>query len=364
MIKKTKGTGGQVAPSAPNITIGKKPKLCFIALHSCTRMAKEACALLKEGYEVHLVTTKIPVEQRWFDSIHVHTHEKQLFNALQQVNADIYQVHNEPTWLVTKTRKMIGNKPLVFDAHDWELLRCNADKAEDLPPWKVENLAVEAHAVNMSDAIVYISDPIQKFMNKRYNFKKPTTVIESWCNEQFTKTPEVMPKKGDVIYQGGLSGNGGGEEWRNYIPIAKAFVDQKIDFHFLGFFQNDKQRKMYEDTGATLHMPVPRPLLIKELAAYKWGIFGTLDKSKNMKWCLPNKLFEYTAAGIPTIAVGYVEEVKKFIRKYKVGIVIDDLNKIELPDPREFKKAIWDLRPHLTMEKQIYKLEELYAQIV
>lgn len=346
----------------------KKPRLCYITHHCCTRVLKEALALLKKGYEIHLVTAMNPIECRWFQSVHLHSTQMQLQNVLRQLEdakaIDIYHVHNEPTRLIYLTRQAIGKKPLIFDAHDWELLRCATQKIESVQPFKLKAVMQEARATELADGIVYISDPIQAYMNKRYNVTKPNIVIQSWCNEEFQNTPEVIPKQGTVVYEGGTDSKELGEEWRNYVPVAEAFAKEKIDFHIYGFYQNDKDRKRYEDTGATLHCPVPRNILVRELAKYQWGVFGTLDKSKNMKWCLPNKLFEYTMAGIPTITVKYCDETAKFVKKHGIGVVLDEFNGAKLPDPREFKENIWKLRPEITMEKQIPKLEELYQQFM
>jgi glycosyltransferase involved in cell wall biosynthesis len=40
------------------------------------------------------------------------------------------------------------------------------------------------------------------------------------------------------------------------------------------------------------------------------------------RYCLPNKLFEYIAAGLPVISSG-LPDLKKFIHTYKVGTAAD-----------------------------------------
>lgn len=61
------------------------------------------------------------------------------------------------------------------------------------------------------------------------------------------------------------------------------------------------------------------------------------DTNQNYRFSLPNKLFDYIAAGIPVIS-GDLPEIKKIVSEYECGLVLSSIT------PEEISKAIVKLR--------------------
>ena len=86
---------------------------------------------------------------------------------------------------------------------------------------------------------------------------------------------------------------------------------------------------------------------------------------------MPNKLFEYMAAGIP-ILVHNAAECADFVRRHKIGIVVEDLSDpVWLADMlgdvkirEECREAVMDLRGQFIMENQVPTILGLYDEVV
>ena len=119
---------------------------------------------------------------------------------------------------------------------------------------------------------------------------------------------------------------------------------------------------------------VPWEELIKYTKAADAGL--SLDKNTNInhRFSLPNKLFDYIAAGIPVIAAN-LPEVSKIVKENKCGIIIPEVS------PDEIVKAIQNLKDNpghlselkrnaviastsINWENESIKVKSLYNSII
>ena len=68
--------------------------------------------------------------------------------------------------------------------------------------------------------------------------------------------------------------------------------------------------------------PVPSSRVVEEAASADVGIWSLPNIAKNFYYALPNKVFEYLAAGLPIIGAHF-PEVKQIVDSYEVGAVFD-----------------------------------------
>ena len=67
--------------------------------------------------------------------------------------------------------------------------------------------------------------------------------------------------------------------------------------------------------------PVPSNRVVAEASTANAGIWALKDLCLNFRCALPNKLFEYLAAGIPLLAAD-LPEARRLVEGYRVGLLL------------------------------------------
>jgi glycosyltransferase involved in cell wall biosynthesis len=80
---------------------------------------------------------------------------------------------------------------------------------------------------------------------------------------------------------------------------------------------------------------------------------------------MPNKLFEYLAAGLPILVYG-ADEVAEFVSKHEVGVVVDKLEDIpkvydEWP---KYKKRVLEKRELFHVDTQAPAIKGVYEKLL
>ncbi len=88
-------------------------------------------------------------------------------------------------------------------------------------------------------------------------------------------------------------------------PLIQEFASRHKNISCLGFIE-------------------PKDLL-RHTQTADFGVIATLRNCLNHEYCLPNKFFEYAAAGVPVLSVGVVE-LKKLIEKYHCGHTFEQVS--------------------------------------
>lgn len=114
------------------------------------------------------------------------------------------------------------------------------------------------------------------------------------------------------------------------------------DFYFKKLVSMCKKRK-----NVSILDPIPMSRLIHQTNTYDIGLFLCPPINFNLKFALPNKLFEYIQAQL-AVAIGPSIEMRKIVEKYKCGIVSSDFK------PETLAKQL----NMLTVEKIMYYKEQ------
>jgi glycosyltransferase involved in cell wall biosynthesis len=119
--------------------------------------------------------------------------------------------------------------------------------------------------------------------------------------------------------------------------------------------------------GMRVMNTLPPAELLRALADYDvgWAAFNTGVNGAHLDTALPNKAFEYLAAGLPIVA-GRHRALACLVDEYRVGIVIDDpgelVGRLRPPDLAELRQRVATQRHRFTVESQIERLVDLYDQ--
>jgi len=346
-------------------------KIAFVSEHNCARVTKQATVLKDLGHEVYLFT--ILQNVRMYDSFeHVviwKDHEN--FDSIIKHYAphiDIFQVHNEPTWHTTRIRELVPDAKIIQDFHDMQYWRMGKENKvhrtkEDIH-WFDEDLSIK-----FSDGFVVPSLRAQKFLKERTN--KPVVFIPSAC-------PEKWNYSGLRHFNGGLVSQGGHTvfnkkdrtlgAWRDYTEIFEALVDHVEVFVYAPNFTaraDDPDMNHYENIGVTAGKANYFELL-PLIASHTWNLVGNWQTEPSPVWefALPNKFWDAVAAGTPSVVIN-CPEAAKIVKKYDIGIVIDEPRQLvkRWNEHQKKRENLLKVRGKLTMEYYIGNLTRLYQKI-
>lgn len=348
-----------------------KPEIAFISEHCCVRVVKEASVLKQLGYKVHLFSSH-PNSISNFDTIHYWNSPYTLERLVELTKSviNIWQIHNEPTWMVSVVRNAAGDSAkVVLDYHDsnyWMM-----DPKETLAMLKSEaSWFHEDIAVQVADAFIVPSLPCKDELSTRTS--KPIAFVP--C-----AAPLSEYRYNDVTFVGGLALQGGhaisgtpvrtpnGERWRDYIELYNSLKGKKQVYAYSPSFltdPGDPVYRAYAATGAKLS-GMNYDQLLNAIGSHEWNMVGNVHKAKVLDYSLPNKFFDSVAAGIPSIVMNYTE-VAKIVKDMDIGIVVDSVDELlaRWGEHKDKRVNLHRRRKELCMENFIQPQCDLYEELM
>jgi hypothetical protein len=345
---------------------GEPLRILLIADHVCIRVIKRLRALKKIGYKIDGLGSKVSYGTEDFDIFSFYHGEKQ-FKAYLTDNKDKYDIldySNEPDFPVSWIKQVTGDSiPIVVDLHDLDSVRRHMIP---LP---------EREMINYSDGLIYVSIPIQDITNKLHQINKPNIVLYSYCNKDIVEYDETkLNERKGITYEGGANPPEDNElnrvfSYRSLYGIIKKLVDMGNETYM--YCGNITAFDTYQPTGVILRPPIMYDKMMAELIKHKYGVlvFNNEDGEKDqVNLTLTNKFFEYTAAGLPSLAC-WCPESMKLVEKWDVGFTFNHIEEIgncsqleeqyltKMDNIKEFNSKVY-------MENYIVKLENLYANLL
>lgn len=228
--------------------------------------------------------------------------------------------------------------PYILLQHDTWTIRAGQESAD-------ERAMIEGAA-----SILFTSEEHVRWMSERYSLPEYRVVHlrPLAADLDFEPLPKLEGKH--IVYAGGIateSMKDGMYGYRAYHDIFRTLIDAGWTVHVYPAWNTTDRTEGYEAIGCVVHEPVAQNALYRELSQYTVGFQGYAETGPQcyVKGCRPNKLWEYLAAGIPT--VGYNTGDGAAIYAGKWGTVARTLkslpgaaeraSKMEIPD--ELRRA-------------------------
>lgn len=260
--------------------------------------------------------------------------------------------------------KKITKAKLVYDAHELESNKNGQTKFSSKAV-----LYIEKRAWPKIDHLITVSSSIIKWYEKNLGVKSNTLILNS---PLFKKDNSVSTKYFHNIYNIPLDELvfvylGGFSHGRGIDYIIEAFSKGNIESHiiFIGYGELKDYIKEFtlKYNNIHLHKPVPHEEVVTLVRNADVGLSLIENISLSDYFCLPNKLFEYSFAGLPVLASDF-PDISKIVLKYKLGKVCnissESINKaikeFELNPP----SRITDNLSELSWESQAEKLRNTY----
>ncbi len=343
--------------------------ILFVQQHPCIRTHKIAEILNRKGVFASIAYIAEPPEEKHpryaglYENCLPFFSIKDLVDYVNASEYDLVHCSNEPDSLTNIM--LTANKPVVHDTHDFMSLNYKADR---------DMMTIEYIANKMSDGLMYVNEYNREIAKEWFDIdERKTVIIEnrpsdmSVCGKRLSKLSSIDHEL-HCVYQGGIHKNP--NYFRYMEEIWLRIAESGVHVHF--YTQADPAYCIsIEQKHPNLHYEgnIDSTELITELTKYDCGLllFKDLpDYQLLLDTALPNKIYEYLAAGLPE-AVGNVRAHREFVERYSVGGYLD-LKK-------DIKEQICEIaqikiddnfieRKQLTMKSQADQLIDFYQKTI
>ncbi len=259
--------------------------------------------------------------------------------------ADLLLVNNEPNWPVAAWRDAAGSRPLVLDVADLQSQRLSGF----IDPY-------EAQALELADAYVFVTEDQHEWAVEQglASPAKPYVLLSNnvLAAEMIDGTP--LPHLGGLVYQGGMDKRGARGGWRDLSSLADALGGQ------LHLYGDAVDYGMWHGTEPEY------ALLIHRLARHDWGFVGSPVPSLAWEKTLPNKIYEYFAAGVPVLVMN-APQCRPFCDA-GMGVYCDSVEDVaeaaRTLEAAPYRRAVLARRGEFTMEAHVGPLAEMLSSLV
>ncbi|PUE63759.1 glycosyltransferase [Arcobacter caeni] len=261
---------------------------------------------------------------------------------------------------------------LVYDTHELETETNGSGRVR-----KKISKFLEKMLIKKADLIFVVSENIADWYRDTYNISRPEVILNApKLNELkktniFRKNLDIKEESIIVLYQGGLS-KGRGVDL--LLESFKSRVDDKVVIVFMGYgeFEEDIKKSSEKANNIFFHPAVAPEVVLNYTSSADIGISFIENTCLSYYYCLPNKLFEYSMAGLPVI-VSNMKEMKELVQKYDIGIIAEEetiesinqaIDKILTLDIEQMKLNARKCAEENSWEKQEVKMINEYKRIL
>ena len=310
---------------------------------------KECITLVKAGYEVHLLVANFPTNQLegiFFHAIDKVTNCSRLERTWRRLNsayylaaslqADIYHFHDPELIPVGMLLQRLGAK-VIYDVHEdtpWEAISLH--KNNPLVGWLKFGIwtILEAIAKKYLDAFICVTPQItQKFPQGKTTMLCNFPLLEE-IDAVANINVDYKSKKNNIIYAGGISEIRAIRE----IVLAMELLPKTLttQLFLLGEFSPPNLKTQIEQLPGWQRIKFlgwqSRNNMVKYLTQARLGLV-IFHPERDHLAALPNKMFEYMAAGLPIIASNF-PLWREIIEEIGCGLLVNPLK------PQEIAQAI------------------------
>lgn len=248
--------------------------------------------------------------------------------SLLRVPADIYHAHDINALPASYIAALIKRKPLIFDAHELPLSDHYGSRRFRL--WR----PLLTLMISRCAGVITVSAPIAYEIQKRYRASNVVLVRNIPTYQKAMRSNRLRQRLGlgsevrIALYQGNLQAVRGLDP----VVLSGAYLERNRVIVFMGkgvgttlsHFECLIKEYGLEDRVKLLP-PVPYTELLDWTASADIGLsVFPLDSDLSIRWCLPNKFFEYMMSGLPILA-SPLEAVAEIIDAYSVGRIVSSL---------------------------------------
>jgi len=339
-------------------------RICFVSNNFCARTRQTMMAVKRAGHEVHAVFNAARVALEFMNeaetlSVWRTDDRRQMVPAIRAIDPDVIHVQDRPHDLMVQVSLAKFNCPIVYDPHDLDSYLTGS-------MWKSEPQALRA-----ADAIVWPSASYMVAASKMHGLTQPSIFVPSMVCSHLFPTKRLARRRNVGVWEGGIVRDAlHPKSPRHYLdqrPFIKAFRDAGMACDVYPVPTDQRIIEAFEAAGAVPFITQPYTRLLWWLTQYDFGWFGQVGNHPQIHGALPNKMFDYIAAGIPVLAIN-AAETAQFVEDNEVGVAIQRPEQAADPKVRErletIRERLWERRHEFTRERACEPLLKLYEWLV
>ncbi|WP_026503802.1 hypothetical protein [Butyrivibrio sp. NC3005] len=355
---------------SPYILSTDTMNILYVQNEACIRTHKIAKGMSDCGYNVYLAYTyNTPIERfKEYASVYkriipIHS-SNDLISLTNSCNFDLIHSSNEPDYLSAALNK--SSVAVVHDCHDLSSLY------KSMTP---EELVMEYIANKYLDGVIYSSNEVREIALKMFkNAYERTFVLENLISKELKPScrfEKLSSKDGKLhaVYEGGVVKNKDSHRFFEEIwqKIAKCNVNihfyTNCDFEYCKYLESLSPYIHYEGNMTSKD-------LANEMSRYDVGLSilnVTFENKKYLESSFPNKIQEYINAGLPVAVGNNIQSQIDFVKRYRVGDLIDFNDDIHSQLSRISKICIDDdnlEKNGLVLEVKVKKLADFYKNCI
>jgi len=261
------------------------------------------------------------------------------FALIRKQPADIFHAHDLSTLPVAWRARVLTRGKLIYDCHEVWLDRNRIPKRSRVN--RAFIWCVERFLSHRADAVLATSESHARMLTKYYHVKPTVIYNASYCQNieptnLLRETLAIPSSKKILLYVGYITYGRGLEK----LVQSLKYLNQEHSLVFMGYsdpgylnslkelIDREKQTDRVYFFG-----PVQFEQVVKYAASANVGLAAIEDCCLSYRYCFPNKVLEYIAAGLP-IAASNLPDIRSVIEKYQIGATFDPSS------PRDIARAI------------------------
>lgn len=295
--------------------------------------------------------------------------------ALKLAVASRSAVYHANDWnalpVAAEAARLTGGK-LVFDAHEYSPLEYENRHFWRLfyAPLVVHMLRKYSHQITASTTV---AEPIAERYGQEFGFR-PILVLNA---PRLVPLSPKLPGNDDIrlVHHGVASA----ERHLELMIETLARLDSRFSLSFFlvpgtpGYVQSLRELADRVAPGRVFfEEPIPPASIVPSISEYDMGFYLLKPENYNNQVALPNKLFDFLAAGL-AICVGPAPSMAALVEQYSCGLVAPSfdpvdvaamLNRLTSTELSRMQHAAREAAQHFNADKEMGKLVHLYSDLL
>ena len=274
--------------------------------------------------EIKLISEKLPKNGKWG---YLKYAEGFLRFFSYSIRAKLIYCNDLSTLPIAYFAKIFNTKiKIIYDSHEVAPYQGTPSKRKI----RLKSL-FERILIRKADYVFTVSTRISKWYRRVYRLQHVETIFNSPSFYPVARCKNFINEdsKIEFVWHGIFSPHRGIKETIRVFQDTEVATKANVTFIGWGALKNDIKSFSNLFPNIKILDPVSQNELINALQNFDCGLFTYEPISKNYDWAMPNKLFEFTTAGIPVVSYP-LSEANYTITKYNIGYVANDFSSCSL----------------------------------